>query len=71
MFSLKRRNAVVKALAAKTDNIDAAKWTEAIRLIGVQLYEELTESKKKHSETLEMINASIKSAKKLSKKRTS
>ena len=68
-FSIARRNEVVKRLAQRTDNIDAAKWTEAIRIIGEVIYEELKATNKQSSETLSMLNASIATAKRKSKKR--
>lgn len=64
MFSLAKRNAVIKRLAGRTDNISAAHWSEAIRIIAEQMEAELHASGRRSSETLDMLNASLVTAKK-------
>lgn len=55
---------MIKRLAGRTDNISAAQWSEAIRILAEQMESELHETNRTSSETLEMLNASLATAKK-------
>jgi hypothetical protein len=61
-MDLTKRNRVVRNLALRGNgvkSINAAQWSEAIRILGEQIREELLASGKKQSDTLDLLNVSV------------